>query len=69
MLGINELRDLVCWRKNNAEKGVGLEKIPQKIQQESQANGAMKSIKNLGGWKRIITVMQKEKKIPNEPVH
>ena len=44
-----------------------LKKIPQKYNRKAKLHGAVKSIKNLGGWKRIITEMRKGKKSPTDP--
>ena len=44
-------------------------KIPKKYNRKAKLHGAMKSIKDLYGWNRIITEMQKGKIIPNRPVH
>ena len=55
-----------AWGKNNAKDSVGLEKIPKKYNRKAKLHGVMKSIINLGGWKRIITEMGKGKKSPTD---
>ena len=42
-------------------------KIPQKYNRKAKLHGAVKSIKDLYGWNRIITEMRKGKKSPMDP--
>ena len=42
-------------------------KIPKKYNRKAKLHGAMKSIKDLYGWNRIITEMRKGKKSPMDP--
>ena len=42
-------------------------KIPKKYNRKAKLHLAMKSIKDLYGWNRIITAMQKGKKSPKDP--
>ena len=42
-------------------------KIPKKYNRKAKLHGAMKSIKDLYGWKRIITEMRKGKNSPMDP--
>ena len=44
-----------------------LKKNTKKYNRKAKLHGAVKSMKNLGGWKRIITEMQKGKKSPTDP--
>ena len=44
-----------------------MNKIPQKYNRKAKLHGAVKSIKYLGGWKKIITEMRKGKKSPTDP--
>ena len=44
-----------------------MRKIPQKYNRKAKLHGAVKSIKYLGGWAKIITEMQKGKKSPTDP--
>ena len=47
--------------------GWDLQKIPQKYIRKAKLHEAVKSIRNLSGWKRIITEMQKGKKSATDP--
>ena len=44
-----------------------MRKIPQKYNRKAKLHGAVKSIKYLGGWAKIITEMRKGKKSPTDP--
>ena len=42
-------------------------KIPKKYNRKAKLHGAIKSIRDLYGWKKIITEMRKGKKSPTDP--
>ena len=42
-------------------------KIPKKYNRKAKLHGAVKSIRDLYGWNKIITEMQKGKKSPTDP--
>ena len=47
--------------------GWDMRKNPQNYNRKAKLHGAVKSIKYLGGWAKIITEMQKGKKSPTDP--
>ena len=58
---------IYCTRKNNVKVGMGHGKNPQKYNRKAKLHGAMKSIRDLHGWNKIITEMRKGKKSPTDP--
>ena len=51
----------------NKKQKWDMKKNPQNYNRKAKLHGAVKSIKNLNGWRKIITEMQKGQKSPTDP--